>query len=155
MAVTVLFLCHDNAVLSPMAEAYLNAAGEGDVRAFSAGLEPAARLGEGVAGVLGENGIPVSGLQPKAWQLFALDHAPMPDMVIALTPGLHAALRDAWPRHVQRADWQVPGVPASGAMHHAAREATREAFRAIRRATRLALDHGSLRRPARALRRSA
>ena len=48
----VLFLCRDNAILSPMAEALLNHWGRGRFRAHSAGWEPAAGLHELTARVL-------------------------------------------------------------------------------------------------------
>ncbi len=85
---TILFLCEDNASLSPLAEAYFNHVSDGIFRAFSAGPKPAAHLNPAVALLLAELGIGAGGLGPKSWDLFALPHAPAPDRVVFLTEEL-------------------------------------------------------------------
>lgn len=60
----VLFVCQHNSGRSVMAEYFLNALGQGEYRAESAGLEPAPVLPE-VAAVMSEAGIDVSGKKPQ------------------------------------------------------------------------------------------
>ncbi|SDU46987.1 hypothetical protein [Stappia sp. ES.058] len=129
MATTILFVCNDNAGLSPMAEACLNAISDGSVRAFSAGLVPASHLAPATARVLAENGIPAGGLAPKSWELFALPHAPSPDMVIALGPDVEDTPVDVWPWPTRHARWAVePGRSTMSPIEQA-----RKTFSALRR----------------------
>lgn len=80
----ILFVCRDNALLGPMAEACLNAAGGGRFRAFSAGSDPAERLHPGVARLLAREGFDPAVFVPKPWQVFAQPHAPRIDTLVAL-----------------------------------------------------------------------
>ncbi|WP_051241776.1 low molecular weight phosphatase family protein [Stappia stellulata] len=129
MATTILFVCNDNAGLSPMAEACLNAISDGTIRAFSAGLAPAGHLAPATARVLAENGISCGDLVPKSWELFALPHAPSPDIIVALTPGVAAATARVWPWPARHASWPLePCGPASSALQEA-----RSVFATLRR----------------------
>ncbi|AXS39032.1 low molecular weight phosphatase family protein [Breoghania sp. L-A4] len=104
---TILFVCPDNAVLGPMAEACMNAAGKGRVRAFSAGRMPADRLHPGVDRLLRREGFQTDVLAPKSWDIFALPHAPAVDMVIALSEEVDGDHQPCWtgaPRHCL---WEV------------------------------------------------
>lgn len=80
----VLFICPDNAVLGPLAEACMNRAGGGRWRAFSAGLAPASRIHPAVERILRLKGHPAGPLQTKAVELFTLPLAPVPDLLIGL-----------------------------------------------------------------------
>ncbi len=110
MATKILFVCNDNAGLSPMAEACLNAVSNGSLRAFSAGLAPASHLAPATARVLAENGIACGGLVPKPWELFTLPHAPVPDVVVALTPGVAAVTGRIWPDPTRHVTWSLGPV---------------------------------------------
>lgn len=100
----VLFVCRDNALLGPMAEACLNAAGRGRFRAFSAGREPAERLHPGVARLLAREGFDPAVFVPKSWQVFAQPHAPRVDTLIALG-------RDAFLDVRTHSFCDLPGAP--------------------------------------------
>lgn len=82
---TVLFVCPDNTLLSPLAEAYLNGRANGLVRAFSAGDKPGPRLHAAVGRLLSAHGIANDGLAPKSLDVFLMPHAPIPDRVIGLS----------------------------------------------------------------------
>jgi arsenate reductase len=125
MPTTVLFLCDDNARLGPMAEAYLNATSGGRIRAFSAGLSPAAALAEGVRRVLAEAGIEAAALEPKSFELFSLPAAPVPDVVVGLTPASLEATRRIWPQATRLVDWRELQI-ATGRL--VGRETLRPAF---------------------------
>ncbi|WP_209011859.1 low molecular weight phosphatase family protein [Roseibium aggregatum] len=81
---TVLFVCPDNAFLSPLAEAYMNARGEGIVRAFSAGLVPAPELHAAARRLLSAHGLQADGLTPKSLDVFLQPLAPALDRIIYL-----------------------------------------------------------------------
>lgn len=88
---TVLFVCPDNTLLGPLAEAYLNGRANGLVRAFSAGDRPGPCLHSAVGKLLSAHGIPDDGLEPKSLDVFLMPHAPVPDRVISLSgmsPGI-------------------------------------------------------------------
>ncbi len=142
MTVNVLFLCDDNARLSPMAEAYLNADPSRGIRAFSAGLAPAPELAEGASRILAAHNLSQSGLQPKSWRLFTMPHAPLPDVVVGLTPASLIATARAWPAHARLLDWSI-GIRATALVR---REALRDAFHEIRRLVNKALDERNFRR---------
>ncbi len=61
----VLFVCNHNAGRSQMAQAFFEHHGPDDVRAESAGSEPAARLWPGVIEAMAEVGIDLSGRRPR------------------------------------------------------------------------------------------
>lgn len=140
MPTTVLFLCDDNARLSPMAEAYLNAIAGGRLRAFSAGLAPAPALAEGVTRVLGEFGIDDRGLAPKSFELFRLPAAPLPDLVIGLTPAALMATRSAWPEGTRLVEWRLR-LETTGRL--VGRDALRAAFRRLCLAVDRAMENGT------------
>ena len=81
---TVLFVCPDNSLLSPLAEAYLNFRAGGLMRAFSAGAAPSQSLSRHVHRLLSARGIDASGLAPKSVDIFLMPHAEIPDRVIYL-----------------------------------------------------------------------
>ncbi len=81
---TVLFVCPDNALLGPLAEACLNARGGGLIRAFSAGFRPAPSLHKHVSRLLAEYGISSTGLSPKPIDVFLMPHAVVPDRIVYL-----------------------------------------------------------------------
>ena len=61
----VLFVCNHNAGRSQMAQAFFERYGPDDVRAESAGTEPAERIWPVVVEVMGEAGIDIAGRRPK------------------------------------------------------------------------------------------
>jgi arsenate reductase len=61
----VLFVCNHNAGRSQMAEAFFNHHAPGDVRAESAGNEPAAEIWPEVVEVMAERGFDLAAQQPK------------------------------------------------------------------------------------------
>lgn len=109
---TVLFVCARNAGLSIMAEAYLNHLALPDLRAFSAGLEPAETVHPGALRALAQAGLALEALAPKAMELFALPQAPQPDVVVALGPEALGGREPRWARPPRRLGWPI-GDPAS------------------------------------------
>lgn len=141
---TVLFLCEDNASLSPLAEAYFNHVSDGRLRAFSAGPQPAAELNPAVAFLLAELGIDARGLGPKSWEFFALPHAPAPDRVVFLTEKSAGSSLPCWPHAPERFVWPVERAVAE----NPSLTRLRQGFRRIRIAVDSALQRGAFRGPA-------
>lgn len=108
---TVLFLCPDNSLLSPMAEAYLNVRGHGLIRAFSAGIDPAAGLNRHVKRLLSAVGISAQGLSPKPVDIFLMPHAEVPDRVIYLSDQTQIAYPAHWKATTSSHWWSVAGKP--------------------------------------------
>jgi len=72
----VLFLCRDNAILSPMAEALLNHWGRGRFLALSAGWEPAPGVHALTARVLRRAQLFPAVLKPRDWTELAAEDSP-------------------------------------------------------------------------------
>ncbi len=108
---TVLFLCPDNSLLGPLAEAYLNARAGGLMRAFSAGPQPARALNRHVAGLLSADGIDGRGLAPKPVEIFLLPHAIVPDRVIYLADMEPVPQPPFWKATTSSHWWSIAGKP--------------------------------------------
>jgi arsenate reductase len=138
---TVLFVCARNAGPSPMAEVYLNEVGGLHLRAFSAGLAPGAMVDPPALRTLEAAGLPVDGLAPKPLEIFAMPHAPRPDVVVTLGPRQLATPAPAWWPPKRHFIWSIadPG-PAAG------RAAFAEVFIALTERIDRALADGSFAR---------
>ena len=67
MPFNVLFLCTGNSARSILAEAYLNSAGRGGFKAFSAGSKPGGRVNPLAIELLEKFRIDTAGLRSKSW----------------------------------------------------------------------------------------
>lgn len=106
-ATTVLFVCEDNAGLSLMAEACLNATAPESMRAFSAGPRPQREMRRGLKAVLCEAGLETAGLKPKSWDFFALPHAPVPDVLVYMTEAALRSRSPQWPHRPRELRWSM------------------------------------------------
>ncbi|SDR23886.1 hypothetical protein [Pseudovibrio sp. Tun.PSC04-5.I4] len=101
----VLFVCVENSFFSLAAEAYLNKASMGGLRAFSAGPLPGEIMRPITRKVLFANALQESGLHPKSWNVFSLPHAPQPDFVISLQTSVLLDKQPIWPGQPTRMNW--------------------------------------------------
>ena len=108
---TVLFLCPDNSLLGPLAEAYLNFRATGLMRAFSAGTNPADRLSRHVKRLLSAEGLDGNGLSPKPVDIFLMPHAIVPDRVIYLADMGPIRVPQIWKSTTSSHWWSIAGSP--------------------------------------------
>ena len=156
----VLFLCTHNSARSILAEAVLNAIGQGRFRAHSAGSSPRPSQQPHPLGleVLQSAGIPTDGLHSKSWDVFAQPGAPVMDLIITVCDNAAGEVCPIWPGHPATAHWGYADPSAIDGTDAQKLEAFRQTLHAIRRRVELlvnlppgSVDKLSLQREARAM----
>ena len=111
----VLFLCTHNSARSILAEALLNAMGEGRFKAYSAGSSPRDNQQPNPLGlqVLQKAGIPTEGLRSKSWDEFAAPGAPHMDLIITVCDNAAGEVCPVWPGQPITAHWGIPDPAAA------------------------------------------
>lgn len=127
----VLFLCTGNSARSILAEAYLNRAGKGRFRAYSAGSKPGGRVNPFALELLGKNAIDTGGLRSKSWDQFAAPGAPKMDFVFTVCDSAAAEPCPFWPGQPVTAHWGVPDPAAVEGSDEDKRRAFLLAFRTL------------------------
>jgi arsenate reductase len=112
-ALNVLFLCTGNSARSILAEMYLNHAGRGHFRAFSAGSFPEGEVHPLSLETLREAGIPVVGARSKSWDEFAKTDAPRMDLVVTVCDNAAGEVCPIWPGAPAKAHWSFPDPAAA------------------------------------------
>ena len=105
----VLFLGTQNTTRSIMAEAYMNHAGRGLYRAFSAGSSPVGEVDPLTIETLRAVGVRCRNLSSKSRELFTMPTAPRMDLIISVCERAAAGTQWRWPgtpvvRHWRLAD---------------------------------------------------
>jgi protein-tyrosine-phosphatase len=105
--VNVLFLCTGNSARSILAEAYLNSAGKGRFKAYSAGSEPGGRVNPFALELLEKNRIDTVGLRSKSWDEFAGKDAPKMHFIFTVCDNAAAEACPYWPGKPVTAHWGI------------------------------------------------
>ena len=124
----VLFLCTGNSARSILAEAYLNSAGKGRFRAYSAGSHPAGRVNPFALELLAKNRIDASGLRSKNWDEFAMPGAPQMDFVFTVCDNAAGEFCPNWPGQPMTAHWGIADPAAVTGSDDDKRNAFRKAL---------------------------
>ena len=124
----VLFLCTGNSARSILAEAYLNARGKGQFRAFSAGSRPNGTVNPFALKLLQKHGIGTEGLRSKSWDEFARPGAPALDFVFTVCDNAAGETCPYWPGQPVTAHWGVEDPAAVDGGDEEKRRAFLQAF---------------------------
>jgi protein-tyrosine-phosphatase len=127
----VLFLCTGNSARSILAEAYLNIAGKGRFKAYSAGSKPAGTVNPFALEMLRNSRIDTTQLRSKNWDEFAQPGAPQMDFVFTVCDNAAAEPCPFWPGQPMTAHWGVPDPAAVRGTDEEIRRAFHQAFSAL------------------------
>jgi len=127
-AFNVLFLCSGNSARSILAEAYLNGAGSGRFKAFSAGSRPAGSVNRYALEILRNSRIATQGLRSKSWDEFAQPGAPRMDFVFTVCDSAAAEVCPVWPGQPLTAHWGIADPAAAAGTEEEKRKAFVRAF---------------------------
>ena len=138
----VLFLCTHNSARSILAEALLNAMGNGKFKAYSAGSSPRDNQQPNPLGlqVLQKAGISIEGLHSKSWDVFATPDAPQMDLIITVCDNAAGEVCPIWPGHPATAHWGYPDPSEGDAPEEAKREAFGQTLRMMKRRLELLIN---------------
>ena len=139
-SLNVLFLCTGNSARSILAEALLNSAGSGKMRAYSAGSHPAGNVNPFALELLEKNRIPTQGLRSKNWDEFEKAGAPQMDFILTVCDNAAGETCPIWPGHPVTAHWGVPDPAAVQGSDEEKRKAFQDAFNRLSARIRLFLN---------------
>lgn len=139
MTINVLILCTGNSARSILGEMLFNHLGQGRVKAYSAGSQPAGQVNPVALETLARHGIPCEGARSKSWDEFgqsknngAASPAPSFDYIFTVCGNAAKEVCPVWPGHPATAHWGVDD-PAHVEPFEARRAAFETAYQALRR----------------------
>lgn len=135
---SILFLCTGNSARSIMAEAYMNLAGRGRWRAYSAGSKPTGKPNPLAVETLAAHGIAAIEPRSKSWDEFAAPEAPVMDVVVTVCDNAAGEVCPIWPTQKgaaapRKLHWSFPDPAAAEGPALERRAAFETVFADIRR----------------------
>jgi arsenate reductase len=134
---TILFLCTGNSARSIMAEAYMNKAGAGRWRAYSAGSKPTGRPNPFALETLSAHGVDPGSPRSKSWDEFAAADAALMDVVVTVCDNAAGEVCPIWPARQgeapEKLHWSFPDPAAAQGDDAAKRAAFETVFANIRK----------------------
>jgi arsenate reductase len=129
----VLFLCTGNSARSILAEAYLNHAGRGRFRAYSAGSHPTGKVNPYALELLEKQELATPSARSKSWDEFAAPGAPKMDFIFTVCNSAASETCPVWPGRPVTAHWGLPDPAAVQGSDEEKRRAFQDAFAALSR----------------------
>lgn len=124
----VLFLCTGNSARSLMAEALLNARGDGRFTAYSAGSRPKGEVHPLTLVTLERAGLPAGRLRSKSWSEFSGRGAPRLDFVFTVCGSAASEPCPLWLGRPVTAHWHIDDPAAVEGTDEERRAAFQRAF---------------------------
>ena len=110
----VLVLCTGNSARSILGEVLFASLGNGRVRAFSAGSQPAGQVNPGALEKLAREGHTTKGLRSKSWDEFAADSEQPFDIVITVCDRAAGESCPVWYGSPVTVHWGIPDPAIDG-----------------------------------------
>ena len=136
----VLVLCTGNSARSIMAEALINAMGNGRFRAYSAGSHPTGVVNPFAVEQLAALGYPLDTLRSKSWGEFARPGASQMDFVITVCDKAAGEVCPVWPGQPISAHWGFEDPAAVEGDDEVKRRAFAKIFRQITNRVRIFIN---------------
>jgi len=133
----ILVLCTGNSARSIMAEALINAMGNGRFRAYSAGSHPAGKVNPFAIEQVAALGYPLENLRSKDWNEYAHPDAPHMDFVITVCDKAAGEVCPVWPGQPISAHWGFEDPAAMEGSDEEKRRAFAKIFRLIMNRVRI------------------
>lgn len=129
----VLFLCTGNSARSILGEVIADRYGNGKLKGFSAGSQPAGRVNPLTLKLLDELKLPTDNLSSKSWEVFNQPGAPQMDFIFTVCDSAAAETCPIWPGHPMTAHWGIPDPAAVTGDEAHRMKAFRLAFATLKR----------------------